>query len=369
MSMSSDGIAVFVGRERAIDPPTKSGFTLLESEAAVPSRLQDELEAASALIVLDALAFPFEALRDVDRSVPMAVRLPDGLDAEGLIAVLGEDLFVHSTVYDAFAVEPSRWGPISARFNLPGERRLKVDPRDSSAVVRAASERFRHDWDAIRQTEVPQGAALGGRLPVAASPTRQRRMRDVKHRLLSELSALRHMMMIITSTHPETRPLRVLEVGLRVGEKVSALPHDVTEYIGFDVLTGGSRELAIGDRVHRIRHLEPHLRLPVSAESIDAFLITSDIATSPDHVLARLATEGLRALRPNGWMVMLCEVVARSKNEVETMTGAKELAALVTTATGQRLVLSRVEAIRLPGEDLYRAGLLAFQRLGAPTRW
>lgn len=62
--------------------------------------LYARLDVAPELIILDALNFPWDALRPQDRDIPLVVALPPELDAVTIPLVLGPILFQHLTPYD-----------------------------------------------------------------------------------------------------------------------------------------------------------------------------------------------------------------------------------------------------------------------------
>lgn len=362
-----NAIVVFAGRGERVDVSAQRDLRWLDHDDVLPANLGRVLEEVAGLVVLDALAFPFEAMGLAERGVPLTVRMPSGLGPRGLFDVLEEDLFTHLTTLDSVVVDPARWEPISRRYHLPDDRRLEEDPGDV-AVLRGALTRFNRDRKDLERERV-EGAALAGGLPALALYGRYPRLRAAKARRWTDTNALRRVLGDLARLQPKARPLHVLEIATIAGRLLPALPRETAGYRAFETWGERARVVDVGGETFAVEPLEQHLRLPVEPESTDILLVAADVATNPRHLLTRLVAESVRAVRPGGFLVFLSDFVPKNQAEQEAMIGANRFVELAISASGQRLVLHRVESVRHPGDDLHRTGIVVLQRIGAPSRW
>jgi FkbM family methyltransferase len=136
-----------------VDPPVGgrlvwAGRTTVAPDGAVDGWSCDQagllamLDQASELVVLDALSFPWDSLRNSDRDVPVVVALPPECDAATLNVVLGQPLLRHLTPYDRLIdPRPDVRAVLQRRWGLAEENWLHVDGATPEAVLAALVER------------------------------------------------------------------------------------------------------------------------------------------------------------------------------------------------------------------------------------
>lgn len=82
--------------------------------------LHQDLARAGELVVLDALSFPWQVLRQPERAIPLVVVLPDDLDADTVSKLLGRVLFSHLTPFDrVLCRHPEVRRDLQARWHVP----------------------------------------------------------------------------------------------------------------------------------------------------------------------------------------------------------------------------------------------------------
>lgn len=103
--------------------------------------LYDRLDVAPELIVLDALSFPWDALRPSDRDIPLVVALPPDLDEAGVEQVLGEAMLQYLTPYDRIIeARPEVREALARDYGLPSRVWIEVDARNLGGVLAAVRE-------------------------------------------------------------------------------------------------------------------------------------------------------------------------------------------------------------------------------------
>lgn len=100
--------------------------------------LYRRLDAAPELIVVDALSFPWDALRPQDRDIPLVVVLPAELNAEDMSLVLGGALLRHVTPFDRLVeARPAVRDAVARAYRLSPDIWLDVDGPELSDVLGA----------------------------------------------------------------------------------------------------------------------------------------------------------------------------------------------------------------------------------------
>jgi hypothetical protein len=127
---------LYVGRRRDVEAP--EGSVALTDWDVLPFRLAPLLDKASALTVLDPMSFPFDTLRESDRAIPLAVRLPGGWDAGELVELFGEPVLGEVTPFDAVAVEADEvWEMLRTRYSWSASMR-RSEPACPDRASKAA---------------------------------------------------------------------------------------------------------------------------------------------------------------------------------------------------------------------------------------
>lgn len=338
------------------------GVDLLPSTATAAA-LSDALDEAELLVVDDALAFPFESLRDVDRDIPLVVRMAAPLDTPGLEAVLGTDLLDHLTGFDLVAGPALTWRPTLARRRLPRSRHLGEDLDVPSLVEEARRWHARLDarW---RPGPTPDGMPLRIVNEASVLTADARRLRELKSRVRMERDLLAREMRAIAQQQPRTRTMTVGLVARRPAAWASVLPPRAAEWTALPI---GPAEAELRDLGATVVEVPAHMRLPAPAGSLDVVAVVGDLLHSPVHGIERLLAECVRLVRAGGWVLLLGEVVPDPRRPVEDRphpVGARTVIDLVNRVSGGDVVLEDVRAHRRPGEDHHRAGLFRWRRLG-----
>lgn len=349
------------------------GVDVLPATATSPA-MAPALDSAALLVVDDALAFPFEALRDTDRDVPLAVRLPAPLDAKGLETVLGSDLLDHLTPFDVVAGARETWHPVLARRHLPASR--WVGPADLSLeqLVNRARQ-WRQRLDEWRPAPIPPGAPLDVMDVTASASPGPQRLRSVKSRLRVERDLLRRELAAVAKQQPRTRVMHAGILSRRPEMWASALPPTVGGWVAVPLVAGDEPSVDLVDASVPVIEAPDHLRLPRSSGELDVVAVAGDLLHSPRHAVERLVAEAVRLLRPGGWLLLLSEVVPdpdRPADSRPVPLSAGETLELIARASGRQVVLEDLRSFRRPGEDHHRGGLFRWRYLGTErggTSW
>lgn len=331
------------------------------------SGVRDLLDGAALLVVDDALAFPFETLRDADRDIPLAVRVPVDLDVAGLEAVLGSDLLDDLTPLDVVAGPARAWQPVLRRRGLPTSRHVGgVDVSVDELVNRARHWRRRFEA-AYRPRHTPKGAPLLVPDPgmVVGHPSPDR-VRQAKSLLRVERGLLRaHVDRFLSGAPPAREPSGVL-LARRPARWASALA-GIDSWTAVSLVEEGDPDDDLVQwGVGRVS-LPDHLRLPLAPARFDLAIVVGDLLHSPEHAVLRLFEEAVRLVRPGGILLAMAETVPDPCQPVErrsTPPSASRFVDLVSGASGRRLLLEDVTAYRRPGEDYHRAGVFRWRYVG-----
>jgi hypothetical protein len=295
----------YVGRCR--DPRAPAGSLALDCWDVLPVRLGPLLDDADALAILDPMSFPCDALRDRDRDIPLAVRLPDGWGAEELVALFGVPLLDALTPLDAVAVADDEvWSALRARYAWP-ERIRDADatladapPEQPPAVARRHKAAYRRLGAAITEQLAPAIDAIPrGELPRA---------------------------LLLAEDAEQWAALPALS-----GAEVLAPESDCVESAHIALSVGALGGCSDGERRRRLRSL-------------------------------------LRALRIGGRLIVAERFLEGRGGSAIGAPPPRALLAEILEASARLVALEHVEAIRFRGDDLTGTGLFAFTKLGRPER-
>lgn len=318
----------------------------LPSQVVVLGRhgaLAPALDAAAGLVVLDALSFPFAALRPGDRDLPMVLRLPDELDAAGIERRLGPQLADIGPDDRLAASDTASWADLRLRYGWSQTQRLPGGDGLES-VVRAAVD------------ELGQGAA-----DVRwAKSAHRRRARAVRDQLDAALTV-----------QPVTRPLSVLAVAPAVQRWVGLFLSRQVDVAAVESEPERLADARAGYPELAVDALESHLRLPFPPDRFDVALCADLAHRRPAHEQRRLVSEVWRAVRPGGRIVFVEDLVAGGERGEpwRRPMSVPELTETVLAATRRRVVTEHVDALRYPGDDLYRGGVITLTKIGVPVAW
>ena len=320
---------VYTGRLR--DAATAPGATVLDDWGARAVKLAPALDAAASLTVLDPLSFPFDGLRERDRALPIAVRLPGDMDVTDLIAVFGEPLLAQLGPYDEVSVYDD------GVFN---ELRRRYSWRASARVTEAGL------------------AGFASRVAVSPdAPVRERKARD---RMLRS-SALHEVGEALAAVTPGERA-RGIVVTEEIERWASLLPLGAAGLAGF-----GSDRV----RVEAARVDYPEWRfaggMPIGVEVAHVAVSLEALCDHDQEEREGRVRALFRALRVGGRLVVIDRFLDGRGREIGAPRPRQLLEEVAAASRGQA-VLSQVRTLRLPGDDLVSIGLLAFVKIGGTER-
>lgn len=377
---SNTGPVVYAGRfaDQVFGLP--EGYRILSEWDVLPWQLAASARGAPALVVIDLLSFPFEAMTDDQWDIPLVVVLPGGFDAGFLSTVFGEPLFAHLGFFDRVATpDDAVWEELSQTYGWAENQRLRIsgeDPTEAAAEIRALLEAEgavpelsgNGRYEAYRYWN-ERGDALAHAAPQRAVCGRRPGFEKAVHRTQAE--ALEEQFASARGEREADVPFDVLEVGAGVGRWASSFDLARTNFVGVDI--GESMVAAARANVPeaRFEHLGPDLALPYEDERFDLVFTVDVLHHNPAPAKRALLSEMWRVARPGGRLLFLEDFVAERRSEGSTVypMSVLQFVELMTQASAGRVTLEYVESLRYPGDDLVRAGLITLCKLGVPGRW
>jgi hypothetical protein len=317
----------YAGRRGDLTAP--SGWTYLDSWSVLPVRLGPLLDEAEHLTVRDPMSFPFDAMRDDDRDVPLAVELPGEWDADDLTRLFGAPLLDHLTPFDAIVLrDEETWRALRARYSWPAA--VRVAPEVIDDAVQPTRLGTRRQKSAYRQL----GALIRPRLGQAMGAV------------------------------PAGERPSVLVLARNVDRWTALLPLSGATVTGLEL----DPEALERDRVSfpewRFEREFPAGGGETAHISLSVLSLCQCAATQRRHNLAGL----LRGLRVGGHLIIVDRFLEGRGGRAIGAPAPAELLADVREASTAGVVLEHVETLRLSGDDLVSVGLLAFTKLGRPER-
>lgn len=323
---------VYVGRRRDIEAPPDS--LLMTDWDALPVRIAPILNRADSLTILDPMSFPFDALRDSDRGIPLAVELPD-LEPEVLAQLLGTPLLRHITPFDAVATTSEEaWSALRARYSWP--HFIRIAPT----------------------------AAVSAGMDLAGDPSGCLRARKSGHLVLAK--ALGVQLEAARAAVPAGELLTALILAKDIGRWASLFQLGQTDVKGIDREPESVARAALG-----FPEWSFDTKLSWEDEEPERAHVTFAVAALCQHsrdVRRETLSRLVRALRIGGRLIVLDRFLADGHVRDVGAPRPRELVADVWHASARHVVLEHVEALRLPNEDLTSVGVLAFTKLGRPER-
>jgi SAM-dependent methyltransferase len=312
---------------------------VLDDWEVLPFRLAEALGRATALVVLDLLSFPFEAMTEEGRDLPLVVVPPPDLDAAFLRAVLGEPLFGTLGPLDRVATaDPALWEELRQGYRWTEGQRIGLDsplPEEAAAQVLARLEEEASGPVPDKALHRVRSGALGPQFAAA----RGARAGDV--------------------------PFDVLEVGVGSGRWAQV----------FDPATGFTG-LGLGEEPieaaradfpgGRFDLLGEDLVFPYAGEGFDVAFTVSVLQDHPAPAKKDIVSEMWRVVRPGGRLIFLEDFVSGEAGHVVSI---QSFVGIVLEATSGRVVLEHFEALRYPADPFFRGGLLALSKVGTPQTW
>lgn len=369
---------VYAGRfaQEVVDRPE---ILVLDDAQAGPRELLPTVQNAPVLVILDALSFPYEYLREEHWDCPLIVCLPSSLGPNELLAALGEVLFDRLEFFDRVVTDRREtWETLRRTYGFATSQRLELDPRAVGEIVEEAVRSVddpdvdelafgRSAPDVVRYW-AERGAALARAAPHRAVGSLGHDLRGNKaiHRV--QARALRGQLAAVHRAQPSTRGLRVLEIGTGVGRWAGLLAPKQADFVGVDVSEEMVR-LAEANFPHfDFSKVPADLGRSLPQEGFDlAFTVTALQYNAPE-VRSQLIAEMWRVVRPGGFLMFLEDFVAAPavRDAAAYSMSARDFPELVLEATGGGVVLEHVEALRYRQDDFHRSGLIRLTKLGVP---
>jgi hypothetical protein len=321
----------YVGRDHEVEAPAAA--QRVDDWNVLPVRLGPMLDTIEHMTIVDPMSFPFDALREHHRSIPVAIRLPLGWTADDIVTLLGQPALSKLTALDRVAtLDDEVWSQLRRRYSWP--RGMRVSDRALLA-----------------------GDAAGPRTGITRHFRRKADFRAVRTALLREVDAALDAL-------PAGEQLAALVIGDDLSEWCSTLPLRKASVLGVSS-DGMEAERAGRD----FPEWEFATELPLDAVerfhvALCAYVLCAD---SPDRRRLRLAVT-LQSLRVGGILVILDRFLEGHGGVSNGAPTPRELLGEIRSAAAGNVVVRDVEAIRLPREDLTSTGLLAFAKLGRPER-
>ena len=332
---------VYAGRfaERVTPAKLPIDCEVLDDWEVLPFRLAEALGRATALVVLDLFSFPFEAMTEEGRDVPLVVVPPPGLDAPFLRTVFGEALFGTLGPLDRVATaDRALWEELRQGYRWTEGQHIGLDsplPAEAAAQVLARL----------------QEEALG---PVADKAV---------HRVRS--GAMVPQFAAARGARAGDVPFEVLEVGVESGRWAQGLgPAAGFTGLGFgeEPVEAARADLPGG----RFDLLGEDLAFPYADEGFDLAFTVSVLQDHPAPAKKDIVSEMWRVVRPGGRLIFLEDFVSGDAGHVVSIQG---FVRIVLEATSGRVVLEHFEALRYPADPFFRGGLLALSKVGTPQTW
>jgi len=369
---------VYAGRfaEEVEDRPE---IRVLDDTQAGPRELLPAIDAAPMLVILDALSFPYEYLRDEHWDCPLTVCLPPSLDPDELLAALGEVLFERLEFFDRVVTDqPETWEKLRRTYGFATSQRLELNPRAVDEVVEEAVRRMddpevdevafeRTARDAVEYW-VERGGALAQVAPHRAVGALDHDLRANKEIHRVQARALRGQLAAVQRAQPSTRGLRVLEIGTGVGRWAGLLASGQAGFVGADVSEEMVRVAEANFPDYVFSKAPADLGLSFPEEGFDLAFTVTVLQYNPPEVRSRLIAEMWRLVRPGGSLMFLEDFVAARavRDAAEYSMSVQDFPELILEATGGAVVLEHVEALRYPRDDFHRSGLITLTKLGVP---
>jgi SAM-dependent methyltransferase len=335
---------IYAGRfvDKMPDGGLPGDCLVLGEQDALPHKLSGILDRANALILLDLLTFPFEAMVGDRWDVPMVVVIPSGLDVDTLTTDFGSLLFERLGFFDRLVVPNSAtWDGLRRKYHWAEAQRVSVTSDHPSEVAKTictllADDGIDYGLRSNKALHRVQAAALEPRFAAAAEQ------------------------------HDTTAPLDVLEVGAGVGRWASSFDPTEARFVGIEAREDLLETARANFPEERFDHLGSDLLFPYEEESFDLVFSVTVMHRNPAPAKRTLLSEMWRVARPGGRLLMLENFVFPRQPEEPTVhpMSVTEFVDLILDATAGQVVLEHVESLRYPGEDLRRGGLISLLRLG-----
>ncbi len=327
---------------------------VLGERDALPHKLTGVLDRANALVFLDLLSFPFDAMTGGQWDIPIVAVLPSGVDAGSLTSDLGPVLFERLGFFDRIVAPDSAvWDELRRRYRWAESQRIPVASDHPSEVAETV------------RTLLARGSSLPT-TPETGFTDRDPYLDKALHRV--QAAALEPRFAAARGKRATEVPLDVLEVGTGAGRWASSFDPTQTRFVGIDAREDLVEIARANFPEGRFDRLGSDLLFPYEDESFDLVFSVTVMHHYPAPAKRTLLSEMWRVARPGGRLLFLENFVFTGQPEklVTHPVSVTQFEDLILDATTGRVTLEYVESLRYPGEDLRRGGLISVLRLGVP---
>ena len=305
-------------------------------------------------VIVDPVAFPYEAMGERHWDAPLSVILPPDLGSDGLIAVLGGPLLSRLTPFDVVVSPPWLWKEVRQAYALaetqwrPPRSRTDLVVRDLVAAAEGA--------------DMLAGMLSGRRTPddsVRMLSKWDVRSRRPKGRYQAEVEMLQPMVRRVLAAVPPGRSRATIEFSDDVHGFVSVVGRAAAEMLvaRHDPAVAAHAAMAYPDFAVGSPGMAGSLRLRAEHADVAVGRIEQPDSAPVDFLGAVWA-----GLRVGGAMV----IVLRAGSENWTLD---RLSRLVLDVSAGHAVLTDVGGARDPGSGRASSALFAFTKIGAPQTW
>ena len=357
-------------------------FDVLGDWDVLPTQLSSTVDRATALVVLDPLSFPFEAVAKDRGDIPLILVLPVEFDVAFLTSVFGKPVFERLGFFDRVATsDMALWEELSGRYRWVESQRIEIrntSPEEAAfevcdrLEVEAAAPTFfgseEYDagvyWRECGDTlafPAPYRTVLGAHMDPASG--------KAVHRV--QAAVLEPQFAAARGDRGEDVPFEVLEVGAGLGRWAAAFDPATTRYSGVDISEGMVEAARANVPEGRFDLIDEDLLFPYAGESFDLVFSVGVMHHNPTKSKRALLSEMWRVARPGGRLLFLEDFVARrrvGRSIIYPMSVLKFVDVILEETAGQ-VVLEYVEAVRYPEDPFFRGGVLALTKLGVPRTW
>lgn len=305
-------------------------------------------------VIVDPVAFPYEAMSERHWDAPVSVVLPTDLGVDGLLAVLGAPLLGRLTPFDVVVSPPWLWEAVRPAYALAETQWRPV--RGGTAQVVGELVQGTASADELALLLTGDETPAGSRRLMSRWDVRSKRS---KARYQSEVEVLRPMLRRAIAAVPPGRSWSAVEFSDDVHGLVSVLGRTFTELVAVrpDPAVAALARLAYPE--HEVVGSEGDGAPAVRAEHAD---VVAGLVEQPDEVMAGLLPAVWAGLRVGGSML----VMLRGEAGAWTL---ERLTRLVLDVSAGSAVLSDVGGALDPASGRAGSMVFAFTKIGAPRTW